>query len=159
MTMKLPFPKIIHQTWKTDRVPSDWLPSQNSWKQLFPDWDYRLWTDKQNRQFIKTYYTKYLNLYDKWEYNIQRADMIRYFLLHRYGGAYCDLDNKPKINFEYYFCETNCDAYFVAQHISGVTNALMFSKPGADIWLEVFDEMVEASENEYYAMMPKHFHV
>src|SRR5438105_3552372 len=122
---RLPFPAIIHQTWKTNRIPYDWKPSQDAWKRLFPTFKYRLWTDDDYRKFMRRHYPEYLTLYDNWEYPIQRADMIRYFLLDYYGGAYCDLDNMPLKNFLKFFRNSNCEAYFVCQHMAGVTNALM----------------------------------
>jgi inositol phosphorylceramide mannosyltransferase catalytic subunit len=159
MDIDLPFPRIIHQTWKTNIVPEDWQPSQDAWQVLFPTWKYRLWTDKENREFMKTYYPKHLDIYDSWKYPIQRADMIRYYRLHFQGGGYCDLDNQPRINFEHLFYHTNNEAYFVPGYDYGFTNAIMFSKPRAKIWEDVFQEMRDAAENPYYQMMPKHFHV
>jgi mannosyltransferase OCH1-like enzyme len=156
---RLPFPAIIHQTWKTNRIPFDWKPSQDAWRKLFPTLKYRLWTDVENRKFMRKHYPEYLSLYDNWEYAIQRADMIRYFLLDYYGGGYCDLDNMPLKNFLSFFRNTNCEAYFVCQHMTGVTNALMFSKPGAGIWKCVFDEMMRSAEDPYYKMLPKHYYV
>lgn len=51
-----------------------------------------LWTDATARLFMQTHYPSFLPTYDSYEYNIQRADAIRYFVLHRYGGIYMDLD-------------------------------------------------------------------
>lgn len=53
---------------------------------------HHLWTDATARHFIQTHYPSFLATYDSYEYNIQRADAIRYFVLHRYGGIYMDLD-------------------------------------------------------------------
>jgi hypothetical protein len=53
---------------------------------------HHLWTDATARLFIQTHYPSFLATYDSYEYNIQRADAIRYFVLHRYGGIYMDLD-------------------------------------------------------------------
>lgn len=156
---EFPFPKRIFQTWKTKRVPYDWQASQNAWKKLFPTWKYTLYDDNENREFIKKYFPSDLQMYDNWPDPISRADAVRYYRLFHSGGCYCDLDNKPLKNFESFFYETNCEAYFVAQHMHGVTNALMFSKKGAKIWLEVFAEMRRSAQNEVYKMLPKHWRV
>lgn len=37
-------------------------------------------------------YPSFLQMYDSYKYNIQRADSIRYFLLDHFGGIYMDLD-------------------------------------------------------------------
>jgi mannosyltransferase OCH1-like enzyme len=42
--------------------------------------------------FIKEKYPWFLPVFDAYPYNIQRADVIRYFALAYYGGTYLDLD-------------------------------------------------------------------
>ncbi|KAG8967617.1 hypothetical protein FRC03_009646 [Tulasnella sp. 419] len=54
--------------------------------------EYMLWTDEMARELIKEHYPWFLSTYDGYGFNIQRADAIRYFVLHRYGGVYMDLD-------------------------------------------------------------------
>ncbi|QDT07304.1 Glycosyltransferase sugar-binding region containing DXD motif protein [Rubripirellula lacrimiformis] len=85
-------PKILHQTWKDDNVPEHFAECVQSWKTHHPDWQYRLWTDQDNRQLIADRYHWFLETYDRYPKAIQRADAIRYFILHRFGGMYVDLD-------------------------------------------------------------------
>ena len=54
--------------------------------------EYMLWTDAGSREFIATNYPWFLSAFDGYPYPIQRADAIRYFVLHHYGGIYMDLD-------------------------------------------------------------------
>jgi inositol phosphorylceramide mannosyltransferase catalytic subunit len=51
-----------------------------------------LWTDASSREFIAQNYRWFLDTFDSYPYAIQRADAIRYFVLHHYGGVYMDLD-------------------------------------------------------------------
>ncbi|KAI0959502.1 hypothetical protein AcW1_004309 [Taiwanofungus camphoratus] len=51
-----------------------------------------LWTDTGSREFIAEHYPWFLDTFDGYTYNIQRADAIRYFILYHYGGVYMDLD-------------------------------------------------------------------
>jgi mannosyltransferase OCH1-like enzyme len=51
-----------------------------------------LWTDETAREFVQTHYPAHLQMYDSYTYPIQRADSIRYFVLHHFGGIYMDLD-------------------------------------------------------------------
>jgi inositol phosphorylceramide mannosyltransferase catalytic subunit len=51
-----------------------------------------LWTDASSREFIANNYPWFLDTFDDYTYPIQRADAIRYFVLHHYGGIYLDLD-------------------------------------------------------------------
>lgn len=85
-------PRIIHQTWKTDVLPDRWRIVAQGCKDLMPDYEYMLWTDASSREFIETHYPWFLETYDGYKYTIQRADVIRYFVLHHYGGVYMDLD-------------------------------------------------------------------
>jgi hypothetical protein len=85
-------PKIIHQTWKTTVIPIEWKEFQSSWQRFHPDWQYILWTNEDNRRFIETHYPEFITTYDDYSYDIQRADAVRYFILHHFGGIYADLD-------------------------------------------------------------------
>ena len=84
--------KIIHQTWKTDVVPEAWRGYVESWKTMHPGWEHRVWTDEANRAFVAEHYPDLLATFDAYPYAIQRADAIRYCLLHHYGGVYVDMD-------------------------------------------------------------------
>jgi len=84
--------KIIHQTWKREEIPAEYQLYVDSIKQYNPDYEYRLWTDAQNRQLIVSCFPWFLSTYDSYNHPIERADAIRYFILYKYGGVYIDLD-------------------------------------------------------------------
>jgi len=85
-------PKIIHQTWKTKTIPPPFDCVAQTWRELLPEWDYHLWTDEESREWVFKHYPNYIELYDAYPTNIQRADAIRYLLLEEYGGLYVDID-------------------------------------------------------------------
>lgn len=85
-------PKIIHQTWKNTEIPESVLAFQQSWKVHHPNWEYRLWTDLDNRQFLQDNYPWFLEIYDSYREPICRVDAVRYFILLHYGGVFIDLD-------------------------------------------------------------------
>src|SRR5690348_15650039 len=85
-------PPIIHQTWKDRRIPAAWQPFQRSWREHHPDWRYRFWTDHDLRELVRRDYPWFLPIYDGYPKHIERVDAARYFLLHRHGGLYVDLD-------------------------------------------------------------------
>jgi mannosyltransferase OCH1-like enzyme len=85
-------PKIIHQTWKTNHLPDNFEKWSAEIKRLHPDWEYKLWTDEDNRDFIKENYSWFLDTYDNYDKNIKRVDAVRYFILYHYGGVYIDMD-------------------------------------------------------------------
>lgn len=85
-------PRILHQTWKTETLPDKWSGISQECRDLMPDYEYKLWTDESSREFINEHYSWFSSTFDAYEYSIQRADAIRYFVLHYYGGIYLDLD-------------------------------------------------------------------
>lgn len=85
-------PKIIHQTWKDGRLPKAFQLLAQTWRDMLPDWEYRLWTDGMNREFVRAHYPEFLERFDAYPNNIQRSDAIRYLLLQTYGGLYADPD-------------------------------------------------------------------
>jgi mannosyltransferase OCH1-like enzyme len=85
-------PRIIHQTWKTADVPERWRAWQQSWRKYHPDYEYRYWTDSDNRAFIAESYPGFLPIYDGYRLGVHRADMVRYFIVRHFGGVYVDMD-------------------------------------------------------------------
>jgi mannosyltransferase OCH1-like enzyme len=133
-------PLVVHQTWKTEDVPPHWLKSHREWRTL-PGVTYILWTDEMNRELVRQRYDWFLEAYDAYPYPIQRADAVRYFILHTYGGIYCDLDISPKKDmlrmFEYYRTKHLVIAKSASAHTYGghsLTNAFMMSRPGLAFW-------------------------
>jgi len=138
----LGIPRKVMQTWKTGNVPDHWKTSPESFQKLMPDWDYTLMTDSDNRQFVADHFPDFLETYDRFEYPIQRADAIRYCWLYVHGGIYCDLDLEVLRPLDDLFT-SNAEVYLVASGNLGsfITNSFMASKPGAQLWLDVIDEM------------------
>ena len=85
-------PKIIHQTWKTTQLPENFKKWSDTIKQMHPEWEWKLWTDEDNREFIRQNYNWFLPVYDSYDVNIKRVDAVRYFLLYHFGGVYLDMD-------------------------------------------------------------------
>ncbi|KDE09742.1 hypothetical protein MVLG_00142 [Microbotryum lychnidis-dioicae p1A1 Lamole] len=120
-------PRIIHATWKTDVVPQRWLAARQGCMDMHPDYEFKLWSDAASREFIATHYAWFLAAFDGYTYPIQRADAIRYFVLHRFGGIYMDLDvgcKRPLDPLLYY------QVVLPATIPVGVSNDIMFSEKG-----------------------------
>jgi hypothetical protein len=97
-----PLPKIIHQQWKTETVPEgDFTKYHAEWKKIYPapEYQHMLWTDESGRRLIAGEFAWFLEAFDNYAMNIQRADSMRYFILYKYGGVYADLDYEPYTNF------------------------------------------------------------
>ena len=139
-------PKIIHQTWKTKNIPSNWQSSHDSWKKYHPEWEYKLWTDDDNRKFIQDKFPWFLQTFDNFPYGIQRADVIRYCILYEYGGLYSDLDIEPLENLDDLFPNEGVYLVQTENNFTGVdyyTNFFMASTPKNPFWMEVIVETMK----------------
>ncbi len=87
-------PRVIHQTWKDQHIPEPLATYQRSVLAQHPDFDYRLWTDADNRNLVALHYPWFLDTYDSYRHHIERVDAARYFILFHHGGVYMDLDTE-----------------------------------------------------------------
>tara|TARA_A100000171_G_C2106266_1_gene132481 strand:+ start:393 stop:1022 length:630 start_codon:yes stop_codon:yes gene_type:complete len=60
------------------------------------NYDYMLW-DKNMCDNLINSYPKYKELYNNVKYPIMQVDIIRFIILHKYGGLYIDMDCIPNI--------------------------------------------------------------
>ncbi|EUC44122.1 glycosyltransferase family 32 protein [Bipolaris oryzae ATCC 44560] len=133
-------PKIIHQTYINESIPAHWKGPQQSCLDLHPDYEYKLWTDKKSREFIAAEYPWFLETFDGYPYPIQRADAIRYFVLHHFGGIYIDLDDG---------CNRSLDpllAYpaWVRRTLpTGISNDVMGAVPRHPFFLKAIDSLTD----------------
>ncbi len=137
-----PFPKIIMQTWKNTTIPEKWKTSPPSIAKYMPDWQYVLMTDADNRAFVAEYFPNFLPYFDNFEFDIQRADAIRYMWLYVNGGIYLDLDYELQGNLEPALKTSKRVGLVTSGNLkSWYTNSLMVSMPGEQLWLDVIEEM------------------
>ncbi len=104
-------PKIIHQVWLGSTVPERYNSWRASWTKHNPDWEYKLWTDKEVAEL------ELVNreLYDATTNFGAKSDILRYELLNQFGGLYVDTDfecYKPfdMLNHSYDFYTGVCNA-------------------------------------------------
>jgi glycosyltransferase involved in cell wall biosynthesis len=149
-------PKIIHQTWKDRHLPSYLAAFQRTWQEHHPDWEYRLWTDDDNRTFLAQHYSWFLPIYDGYAHFICRVDAIRYFWLHHYGGVYVDLDFECLAPIDSLLADRSIalsiepDAHTVenktakAHNLSMILSpALMASSVGHPFWQHLWQQLID----------------
>ena len=85
-------PPILHQTWKTDRIPDEFQAWSESWDRHNPGWTRMFWNDRTLLEFVAEHYPDFLPTFLSYKKGILRADAGRYLLLHHFGGIYADLD-------------------------------------------------------------------
>ena len=136
------FPKKIFQTWKEKEISNEVLKTwKQSWIEKNPTYEYVLWDDADNREFIKEHFPSFLSIYDSYDKNIKRVDAVRYFYLYKYGGIYADLDFICLKPFDVVL-ETQADVLFgklgemdtPKYVLHNIPNAIMIAKPNSDFF-------------------------
>ena len=156
--------RIIHQIWfgiipnkkKAQKTFEELKKYRNSWITKNSSFEYICWNLERCRDLIKNFYPQHLELYDNYSYHIQRCDAVRYFILHRYGGLYADMDYFCNRSWDEVLQKYNKDIYLVETpnkiyngiHIS---NSLMYSKAGHTFWSKLFIEL------EIYKDVPMYY--
>ena len=140
-------PKILHQSWRSTKLESYQREWQQSWLKHHPDWTYMFWTDKDNRKLVSEHFPWFLDVYDGFPRNIQRADCARYFYMLRYGGCYFDLDFESLRNIEPLLQHVHVAlAYMTNDTASDISlpNAFLASAPGHQFWWYVIKRILMA---------------
>src|SRR5437763_13179641 len=80
-------PRIIHRIWLgPDAMPREFEEYGETWARLHPDWEMRLWTEDSLPE------VRWREIHDTSRTGAERADILRYELLLRFGGVYVDAD-------------------------------------------------------------------
>jgi mannosyltransferase OCH1-like enzyme len=87
---ELKIPKIIHQIWLGSPVPESFRSLQQSWieNHFGRDWFYKLWTDEDVEK-MELYNQEFYDATDN--YGV-KSDILRWEIIHCYGGVYIDMD-------------------------------------------------------------------
>lgn len=87
-------PKIIFQTHKSNqylKMHKKLLNATNSWKK-HSEFKYNFYNDKQQADFMKTYFGDIYDVYCRLPLSVMKADLWRYCIIYKYGGIYADSD-------------------------------------------------------------------
>ena len=118
-------PKKIHQIWLGSSLPKKYVEFQKSWQNLNPDYEYRLWTDKDITE---------LNLINSEQYLASdnfgvKSDLARYEILYRFGGIYVDTDFECLKPINDQFLSRSFLAGQVFSYAPQLNNAIIFAAP------------------------------
>ena len=81
-------PKKIHQIWFGGELPDKYKKYCDTWRRFNPDWEYKLWTDKD----VDNIDLPNRDLFNSIKNMGQRSDFFRYHVLNQFGGVYADTD-------------------------------------------------------------------
>ena len=139
-------PRRIFQTWKVrSPLPAAFELWSSTIREHNKDYEYVIWDDADNRDFIAKHYPWFLEKYLSYAKEIFRVDAVRYFELFHFGGFYLDLDVE---------CLRPLDRYLIGNDVvvgrmghdaafpDSIPNAIMASKPRQEFWLHVMSRLV-----------------
>jgi mannosyltransferase OCH1-like enzyme len=139
-------PKYMHQIllnehhFHDDDGPNRFAKYESARKScisLHPGWKHILWTDENATDWVRQHYPEKRYPFDdtpavyqpyiRYHHTIQRTNILRYLLLHHYGGVYLDVDITCRKNLDFLL-----DVPFLtpAAHPAGINNAFMLARPG-----------------------------
>ena len=140
-------PKTVHQIYGIfdDGIPLENIKeykdavNQTELYCLTNNIEYKMWSKKDCELLLVNNYPEYIDLYNEFRYDIQRADFIRYIILYEYGGIYIDCDVIFLQNFIPYDI-FNKD-YFFVKNFGIIYNAVMGSKKNNNIFKLILNEI------------------
>ena len=101
---------------------------------------YKMWSKKLCEELLVDKYPEYIDLYNEFRYDIQRADFIRYIIIYEYGGIYIDCDMFIKNNNQPYDLFEK-DYFFVINRKGRIYNAVFGSYKNNNIFKLILNEI------------------
>ena len=146
-------PYIIHQTMKSQYVPTTMYNAVKTWIDKNPEYEYRYYDDKKCVLFLEIYFPKNIQIAYKMLYaGAAKADLWRLCVLYIHGGIYADIDtecNKPISNI------INYDDDFVSmlayrKPLFKITNAFIASIPRHPFVYSAINNIIKKINYCYY---------
>lgn len=141
-------PKTIIQTYVNNKIPEPIYKNLNQILNKNPEYDYRLITDKEAIEIIKTHFDqRTLNAFQQLIIGAAKGDFIRYIALYLYGGVYLDLDASINTDLNTIISPKDEFIFF----INGDRNLEQFCfmiRPRHPLLLKVIEEMITRIENK-----------
>ena len=94
-------PKVIYQTWKTQKLHYKVDKLRKKMSDLNPDYELILYTDEQMNDFVNSNFDKDISeKFNSIKNIVSKADFWRYLILYKNGGVYLDIDSLILKNLE-----------------------------------------------------------
>lgn len=88
---KYSIPPIIHLIWLGSEASPKVLSAFDSWQKYHPNWDIKIWTDKELTNFDWSS-PKMKNAFEQAITWAEKTDVLRLEVLYKFGGIYSDAD-------------------------------------------------------------------
>lgn len=139
-------PRKIHQIWLGSPLPKKYEKLQQSWIKNHPNWEYKLWTEKEVIEFK----LKNLELYNSTNNYGEKSDIVRYEILYRIGGIYVDCDFECLKSFEniIHLCDFFAGVGYGSNPI--ILSGIIGSIPGHPILKTCIEDIKKENNIENY---------
>ena len=88
-------PKVVHQTWKTHRLPRVSQLARQRMQTKNPAYSFELYDDNDIEDFLRANFDETVRVaYSRLQLGASRADFFRYCVLYIRGGVYVDIDSE-----------------------------------------------------------------
>ena len=121
-------PKLVHRIWLGSSVPREYDSVWAAWREMFPEYELRTWTESELRQLGVPAYLWAARTY------AEQSDIARLRVLNRCGGIYADCDCQPLRRFDALW--TSEDRLVVFEAPGEIWNGLIAAAPGALDFIE-----------------------
>ena len=148
-------PRVLHQTWKGHQPPAELEGYINSWHVQNPTLQHVMWNDTEGLGLIEREYPWFWEHMVHFKSGVEKADIMRYFILYHHGGIYADLDMEAVRPIEpllqkhdrRFGVALGTEPFDHAQAQNGrnmlVCNAILISTPKHPFWLAVFSQLLK----------------
>ena len=141
-------PKIIHQIWiGPKKMPEKYM---NTWIVQNPEWEYMRWTDETIKEHYPNGFKNQKKI-DEIEEWAGKADIMRYEILHDFGGFYADADSICTNSLEDFFLENECFSVFENEQVRGnlVANGYIGATKGCKLMKILIDGISKKASVSY----------
>lgn len=146
-------PKIIHQIWinyekpgVVEPLPELYKTLQQSIFDVYHDHHYMLWTEDDIPQLEKEF-PEFRRAMEIIPYRHYLQDIMRYFIMYKYGGIYMDLDIKAIVNAHPFLPDNIVSIPRAYLKDIYVQSALIASPPGHELWLLSWSLLSDSIQN------------
>lgn len=152
-------PRVIHFVYlgfDKPEMSKEWQDNLQIWRETHGShMIVKVWSKTMANALLDAHYPWFKTTYEDLTYNIQRADAIRYCILHHEGGIYCDLDVRPTRHLESLVALYDSDprvqvALCTSANVSIASNFFMISQPGAEFWWSVLQNIIDQHYHHRY---------
>ncbi|XP_052762975.1 uncharacterized protein LOC128205412 [Mya arenaria] len=171
-------PHVIHQIWITtsanlstssqQMVPVQFIDNMKTFRKFNPSWEYMFWSFANGRSLIERFYPTLLDVFDKAPKSVTKSDLLRYVVVHKYGGLYADLDSTCHRSLDRVTMKYSCilvpapfeNAVFMVNWPYHICNGIFFCRPHHDFFgflIEKISEISTLSPIPTFSLGPRFF--